>query len=63
MFETKKKFSIVRITLALSGLVALVLAYFVWNQPIETIRILVALNFLITGLGQLLRALVFPTLE
>ena len=49
--------------LMLSGALALVLAYFVWTQPLETLKILVALNFLITGLSQLLRAVFFPSLE
>ena len=61
---TRKKMSrIIRGILAFSGLVALILAYFVWTQPLETLKILVALNLLITGIGQLLRSIFFPDLE
>lgn len=59
----KKRLSIMRIILTFTGLMALVLAYFVWTQPLETIKILVALNFLIAGIGQLVRAIFFPELE
>ncbi|MBD3156008.1 MAG: hypothetical protein GF368_05140 [Candidatus Aenigmarchaeota archaeon] len=58
-----KRLSIMRVILSFTGVMALVLAYFVWRQPLETIKILVALNFLIAGIGQLTRAIFFPELE
>jgi len=59
----KKRISVMRLILAFTGLIALVLAYLVWTQPLETIKILVALNFVIAGVGQLVRAIFFPELE
>jgi len=57
------KVRMIRGILTLSGLIALLLAYFVWTQPLETLKILVALNLLIAGVSQLLRALFFPESE
>jgi hypothetical protein len=58
-----KLVTIARVILGFSGFIALILAYFVWTQPIETLKILVALNFFIAGLGQILRAVYFPKFE
>ena len=63
MARRRKKVGLIRGILALTGLIALALAYFVWTQPVETLKILVGLNFLITGISELLRAIFFPSLE